>query len=390
MMVARRFRGVVARVGALLASGVFGNRLPPFLVLALAMDISAACSPPEVILPPTREAQACARDCIGIRNSCNSWSMGTRGCDKQLHDCRLTCPGAREEDPGAREEDTAGSAESTRMRLTVAGLPTPAAPSELLPPPGQIARPRAVAVVVGVEKYRRDLPPASGARADAELFAQHMETGFGLSRANIHLLIDSDATKSSIDAELEEWLPRNVSPSDDAFFFFAGHGAPDPQSGERYFVPWDADTKFIATQAIPVAKATQRLGALHAAHVFAFMDSCFSGAGGRSVLAPGTRPLVLQRTPLRIAVPKLALFSAAGPDEITGAAGAHGLFSSYLFRGLHGAADSNGDGAVTYGELVDYVVAHVPDDARRENRDQHPQASGASARDVVLTRARGK
>jgi hypothetical protein len=49
-----------------------------------------------------------------------------------------------------------------------------------------------------------------------------------------------------------------------------------------------------------------------------------------------------------------------------------------LLRGLHGAADVNGDGSVTFGELTDYVSAHVPDEARRENRDQHPQTSGAT------------
>ncbi len=262
--------------------------------------------------------------------------------------------------------------------------PSDAGADDLTPRGGSAKRPRAVALVIGVETYRRDLPAATGAESDARLFAEHVQKVLGVPAANVRLLLGSDATKSSIDAQLDEWLPRNASPSDDVFFFFAGHGAPDPISRARYLVPWDAEPQFITSQGVEVANLTQRLARLSAAREFVFLDSCFSGLGGRSVLAPGARPLVLLRT--LAAAPRLSILSASGADEISGAYGGHGLFSYFLMRGMDGDADANSDGAVTYGELAAYVSAKVPEEARRQNREQHPQMIGDGARNVVLTR----
>jgi hypothetical protein len=84
--------------------------------------------------------------------------------------------------------------------------------------------------------------------SDAELFADFAEKTLGVPRSHIHLLTGDAATKSSIDAELGEWLPRNADPKGEVFFYYAGHGAPDTEGDERYLVPWDADPKFIRTQ----------------------------------------------------------------------------------------------------------------------------------------------
>jgi hypothetical protein len=265
-------------------------------------------------------------------------------------------------------------------------------PSELMPREGAVARKHAVALVIGIERYRADLPEASGAVTDAELFADFAEKTLGVPRSNIHLLTGDAATKSSIDAELGEWLPRNADSKGEVFFYYAGHGAPDTEGDKRYLVPWDADPKFIRTQGIAVDTLMDQLAKLKSAQVLSFVDSCFSGAGGRSVLPAGTRPIVLTRVrhakPVR-KPPKLMQFAASGPDEITGASETgNGLFSYYLFKALNGEADDNGDGAVTVGEVVSYTEEHVANAARRDNRDQRPSAIGADPRTraIVLTR----
>lgn len=270
--------------------------------------------------------------------------------------------------------------------LTSAAPVASAAPVDpTLPRPGTLKRNAAVAIVIGVENYRRDLPAATGAASDAKLFADHAELSLGIPRRNIHVLVDSDATKSSIDSELSEWLARNTTKDSDVVFFFAGHGAPDPVSGATYLVPWDADPKFIKTQGVEVSALQKQLSALPAARVYAFLDSCFSGSGGRSVLAAGTRPLVVEQV-LKPTGTNLMMFTATGPNETTSAAaGGGGLFSHYLFRGLNGEADQSGDNRVSLGELAAYTAGKVADDARRENRDQHPSVIGTEAlNDVVL------
>lgn len=142
---------------------------------------------------------------------------------------------------------------------------------------------------------------------------------------------------------------------------------------------------------MPVDKVASRLAALKSRRTLAFVDACFSGAGGRSVLAPGTRPIVLSRVPsaAKKEPPRLLWFAAAGADEVTGAAASgNGLFSYFLARGLNGDADVDGDGAVTYAEVVDYTVRGVSDEARRQNRDQRPVVVGPRGdwKSIVLTR----
>jgi hypothetical protein len=253
------------------------------------------------------------------------------------------------------------------------------------PPLGRMVRRDAVALVIGIDAYSEGLPPATGAVADAQLFAAFAQRTLGVPPEGIELLIGSSATKSAIEARLKEWLPRNASPRGDLFFYFAGHGAPDPVSGRRYLVPWDGNPQYIATQGIAVEDLVARLGKIPAAHVVAFLDACFSGGGGRSVLAPGTRPVVIESRAARRPPQGVVVFAATGPRETTGAYRGHGLFSYQLLRGLSGAADANGDRVITLGELTRFTHSSVATEARRQNRDQHPLAVGGRD-DLVLTR----
>lgn len=257
-------------------------------------------------------------------------------------------------------------------------------PADLVPRAGAVARRDAIAVVVGVERYRVDMPVATGAERDAKLFAAFAEKTLGLKRSNVRLLVGTDATRSSIDAVLDEWLAKNATADGELFFFFAGHGAPEPETSRGYLVPWDADPKYIKSQGIAFDDLVARLAKVGAKQTFAFVDACFSGAGGRSVLAEGTRPLV--RVKGLESAGGVTLLTAAGPDETTGAAGSgHGLFTHHLLAGLNGKADADGDGALTMAEVAGYATAKVKEDAARDNREQEPRMLGAGG-DVVLTR----
>jgi len=104
------------------------------------------------------------------------------------------------------------------------------------------------------------------------------------------------------------------------------------------------------------------------------VDSCFSGAGGRSVLPPGARPLVRVQEAKPAA--QVALLTASAGDEISGPAPGErvGLFTKYLTEGLgRGAADLDGDGQVSLQELLDYVKPRVARDAKKDSREQTPQ-----------------
>lgn len=246
---------------------------------------------------------------------------------------------------------------------------------DLSAPPYQLKeRPADFAVVVGIDKYQ-SVPVADFADRDAAaVHAQLIAMGFP--RRNIILLTRDKATKSSLAGYIEEWLPRNVTSESRVFFYYSGHGAPDLQSGEAYLVPWDGKPEFLQSSAYPLKQLYAALGRLKAKEVTVALDACFSGAGGRSVMAKGARPLV----PLHAgetAVGNLTVFSAASGAQITGSLdeAEHGIFTYHFLKGLNGGAKDS-TGRITAKGLYEYLAPRVQEDARRQNRDQTPGLSG--------------
>jgi hypothetical protein len=239
--------------------------------------------------------------------------------------------------------------------------------------PGKTGRAKSsdYALIVGIEAYR-GAPKAESAEHDAAAFREYARETLGVPEQNIVFLTGSNAGRSDLAKYLEEWLPRNVAEESRVYFYYSGHGAPDPTNGTAYIMPWDADPAFLQSTAFPLSKVYDDLGALKAKESLVFMDSCFSGAGGRSLLAQGTRPLVN----VKEAAPrssKVSILTAAAGAEVAGTLPdqRHGLFTYYLLRGLQGEA--NRGGHLTLEDLFAYLRRSVVPAARRQNREQTPQ-----------------
>ena len=273
----------------------------------------------------------------------------------------------------------------------VAAPPAPARPktagSDVDSPRYQLPeRPDDFAVVVGVEKYAVDLPEARFAERDAAGVKAHLRA-LGVAERNIKFLTGTRATKGQIEAYVEDWLSRMVNENSRVFFYFSGHGAPDPGSRQAYLIPFDGDPNFLNKTAYSLKRLYASLGALKARSVLVALDSCFSGAGGRSVLAQGARPLVNQVDMGAVPGGKMLLFAAASANEITTTLDeqAHGIFTYYFLKGLGGEAQE-ASGAVTAQGLYRYLKPKVQDAAARQNRDQTPLLGGAAAETVVRLR----
>lgn len=236
------------------------------------------------------------------------------------------------------------------------------------------------ALVIGVEKYS-DLPEAQFAERDAESVKNHL-LALGYPSRNIIQLAGNKAVKSALEKYLEDWLPKNVKQESQVFFYFSGHGAPDTKTGEAYLVPWDGDANFLERTAYPMKRLYEKLNALNVKQVVVALDTCFSGAGGRSVLAKGVRPLVTKIDTGITGNQKMISFSASNANEISGTVEdqGHGAFTYYFLKGLNGAA-ADKNGSVTIKALYDYLVPNVQDTARRQNRDQTPQLMPANLGD---------
>lgn len=225
------------------------------------------------------------------------------------------------------------------------------------------------ALVIGIESYQ-SLPKAPFAERDAESVRRHL-LAMGYPERNVIHLVGARATVSGLKKYLEEWLPLNIRPDSTLFVYFSGHGAPDPTTGEAYLVPWDGDASFLKTTAYPLKSFYERLVKTKARRVLVALDACFSGVGGRSVLAAGARPLVT-KVDISASGFGLTLLAAASGDQITTTLPeqGHGIFTYYLLKGLNGAAGSSG--ALTPQALYSYLKPKVQDAARRQNREQTP------------------
>ena len=242
------------------------------------------------------------------------------------------------------------------------------------------------AVIVGVETYA-DLPAASYAERDAAAVRTFIHA-LGVPDANIVSLVGSGATRASIEKAIEAWLPDKVSERSRVYFFYSGHGAPDPRTGGAFLLPSDGDPRYLERSAYPLKQLYFQLEQLKAKSVLVAIDSCFSGAGGRSVLAKGIRPLVGKVDIAAQAGGKVSVLSASAGDEISGAneEAGYGLFTYNFLQGLNGPA-RDARGQVTLQSLHAYVTPRVQDDARRVNRAQTPQLQAGGGEDMVLRAA---
>ena len=235
------------------------------------------------------------------------------------------------------------------------------------------ARPNDFALIIGIDRYR-GVPQASYAERDAALFRKYAVATLGVPEKNAVLLSGDRARLSDITNHIEAWLPKVSRPGSRVYFYFSGHGAPDPAKGNSYLIPWDGDPSFLISSAYSVQRLYSKLEELNAREVVVALDACFSGIWSRSIIAPGLRPLVRTvETPL-MDKSKLSVLTAARSDEVAGSIDerGHGLFTYYVLKGLQGEA-SDSSGRLTLGGLHSFVQKKVQSEARRQNRDQTPQ-----------------
>lgn len=242
-------------------------------------------------------------------------------------------------------------------------------------------RPDDFAIVVGIGKYS-DIPEARFAERDAEAVKEHL-LALGVPSRNLVQLSGEKAVKSSIEKYIETWLPKNVRQDSRVFVYFSGHGAPNPESGQAYLLPYDGDPDFLENTGYPIKRLYEKLSSLKAKEIIVAMDACFSGAGGRSVLAKGARPLVV-RVEAATAPRNVTVFAAASANQITSTLEdqGHGTFTYYFLKGLSGKA-KDASGKVTAKGLHDYLKPKVQDAARRQNRDQEPVLQGRGDRELA-------
>lgn len=246
------------------------------------------------------------------------------------------------------------------------------------------------ALVIGVSKYPK-LPGGQQlqfADRDAEAFADALKKS-GIPQENIRTLIGQEATAAAIRSALGNWLARTASPEDRIYIFFSGHGVVEKEFGESYLLAHDSDIKDPYTTAISI---TEISGAL-SRRVKARQTIIIADAIRRDLFPPDADgpadANVFARSLNQIAQskPGASAILANSPGEFSREGqrwGGYGVFTKFLSEALAGSADSNGDGAITTGEIFDFVSAKVSEDT--VNR-QRPWKTDNFVANLVLKRS---
>jgi len=276
-----------------------------------------------------------------------------------------------------------GLAQSSATAPQVAAVPpippVPSVPSsdvDRVPSFRATPNKHAYAVVIGIEQYREQLPKANFAAHDASVVGDYVTKVLGYPEENVVVRLNEKATKTDLEKYFEGWLPNNVEKDSSVFVYFSGHGSPHVKTGDAYLVPYDGDPTFVDKTGYSLKRLYAALDKLPAKDVTVVLDSCFSGAGGRSVLAEGARPMGLSMETQALPAGRITVLSASSGDQISNTfkEQGHGLLTYFFLKGLQGEGDGNKDGSIEMVELLDYVKPNVQRVARKQyNNEQTPQ-----------------
>jgi len=233
----------------------------------------------------------------------------------------------------------------------------------------------ALAVIIGIEKYQNISRQSDYSYNDAKLMKDYL-VSLGYQERNIEFLTNERATSSGMRKSLEAWLPNNVTKDSQVLIYFSGHGAPDPK-GRGYLVPYDGDPNYLEITAYPLDELYASLAKLDCKEIMVVMDSCFSGAGGRSVLPRGVRPVFMEVKNATISSSNTAVLSSSSPNQIS---------TSYAEKGLglftYHFLDALRHNKMELKEIYGYIKPKIENDAKRKNIEQSPTMLMQSAGDT--------
>jgi hypothetical protein len=104
------------------------------------------------------------------------------------------------------------------------------------------------ALIIGINAYKT-APPLSYAVSDATAIASTLKDRFLFPTKNIHLLLESDATRAAVLDRFLSFACDGTDVNDRLVVFFAGHGhtVKSSRSEVGYLVPWDGDCGKLVT-----------------------------------------------------------------------------------------------------------------------------------------------
>jgi hypothetical protein len=245
---------------------------------------------------------------------------------------------------------------------------------------------RIFALSVGIGTYT-ELPNLKCPPNDAQDFVAALQSGS--EQTHVKLLIDKEATKPSVIAEIE-WLADNAGSDDTAMLYFSGHGGRQSVSAndQAFLCPVAASVLDPEITCITSPELNRLLSRIKSERLIVLLDTCYSGGmrEARSRHAFVFAGLGKDDVNSMLDGSGRVILAASRPDqpawELHGMR--NGLFTNYVLRALRGEA-ARMDGTIWVSDLFSYVSRGV-----RQHGCQSPFQRSVGEDFTVLKQRRQK
>ncbi|MDP2209582.1 MAG: caspase family protein [Bacteroidota bacterium] len=249
--------------------------------------------------------------------------------------------------------------------------------------------PDAVAVVIGISRYKNtDVPSVDYANRGATIMKKYLTDIFGYDERRIIFADNENASLGDFKRIFEEQLRNYIKPGkSDVFIYYNGHGAPDPETKETFFVPYDCNPAYAKSTGYPLKEFYNQLAKLPAKSITVVIDACFSGSSPKGALLKQVSPVFISVEEPIMAIENGLLFASSTGQQLSNwyPEKKHGLFTYYFLKALQGNADINNDKQLTVEEVEQYLLNNVPEQARYlNNREQTPQVVGKGKNRIMV------
>ena len=249
----------------------------------------------------------------------------------------------------------------------------------------------AVAIVIGNKNYTNvDVPEVTFAHRDAAVMEQYLTKMMGYP----DVIVETDATQGKFFAlfgtdkkngKLQDYVRAGQS---DVFIYYSGHGAPDPESKDGYFVPTDCDPAMVDVNGYSLALFYEKINSLGAKSVTVVIDACFSGSSDQGMLLKNISPVGIRVHDASQMADNIAVFTSSSGEQVSSwyPEMKHSLYTYFFLKGLRGSADVNEDQSITAQEMQFYVHEEVKFMARKLNsREQTPGLNTPDEERVIIS-----
>lgn len=191
-------------------------------------------------------------------------------------------------------------------------------------------------ITIGIENYS-ETDDIAFAERSAKLFKQVAKTTLGIQERNCVTLINDRATSGQIKGKLELLLTE-VKEGDTIYFYYNGHGIPDPShNGEPYMLPSDMIPDFVVNdKSFSLQNIYKKLTDSKASKIVAFIDSCFSGSTDGISTIKGVAASRLAPKQVFFDTSKMAVMTAGQKKQYSNMykEKGHRLFSYFVMKSL--------------------------------------------------------